>query len=174
MPEKAQKGTVNIMSFNYDDGNEVFTTESSSFKSDSYIIANSKNLFVKLLLVLKAYFGIIALAFIFYFLKRIFFSLKGDLSFNLFLYKNVKRLGIVIVIKVALELTVSYVYSTYYGLIRTETLVDNKTFSGGIRFSINPRLDFEFSLFLVGLTLIVLASLLKAGNSIQQENKLTI
>jgi hypothetical protein len=90
------------------------------------------------------------------------------------LHKNVKWLGAIMIIKTLLNLIISYVYSSYYGVISTETLVDNNTFSGGIRFSLNPRLEFEFSLFLIGLSLLVLANLLKAGNSIQQENELTI
>ncbi|BAO75792.1 DUF2975 domain-containing protein [Winogradskyella sp. PG-2] len=40
--------------------------------------------------------------------------------------------------------------------------------------SMNPRLEFDFVLFLMGLSLFILSELLKEGNRIQQENDLTI
>jgi len=38
----------------------------------------------------------------------------------------------------------------------------------------NPRLDFDFILLFVGLSIIVLSSLLRNGDKLQQENDLTI
>lgn len=83
-------------------------------------------------------------------------------------------LGIIFITKEILELITSYIIGSYYEHIAVKTFIDGKAFSSGVQLSMNPRLEFEFTLFLVGLSLLVLASLLKSGNQIQQENDLTI
>lgn len=174
MPEKINKETVNVLSFYYHDKDEVFTTKEASFLGDTYLIVNSDKILPKLLLLLNAYVGIISLMFIFYFLKRIFKSLNEDLKFNSFLFKNVKYLGVVLIVKTVFTIVISFVFASYYSYIKTETLVANENFNAGFQFSINPRIEFDFSLFLIGISLLVLASLLKAGTNLQQENELTI
>lgn len=174
MPDTINTGTYNIVSFYYPDEDEVFTTNESVFYGEGYLIVKSSNWFVKSLQIFKLYLMLIAMIFVFYFLKQIFASLRRDFSFNNFLYVKVKWLGIIIILKTVIELIINYVLGQYFDHVISKTLVDGKIFSQGINLTLNPRLDFEFTLFLVGLSLLVLANLLKAGNSIQQENNLTI
>ncbi|MFI1772830.1 hypothetical protein [Thalassobellus citreus] len=147
IPEDFKQRTVNVLSF--DDGEEnVFTTTDSYFTGNSSIVVNSENLMLKILLGLRAYSGVIALAFSFYFLKKIFFSLKKELRFNLFLHKNVKFLGIVIVAKIILDLGASYIYNAYNFYLTSRTFVDGKFLDDRIWVSLSSRGNFEFLLFL--------------------------
>jgi len=173
-PDDISIGNKNIISFHFDGETEYFTTEDSNYYSQGYIITKSDNLLIKGLQMSRLYIVFISLAIMFCFLKRIFSLLKKDIAFSYLLYKNVKLLGLIIVLKEVLELTISYVLGKYYGIIDLEKLVDGKTFFGGVELSMNPRLEFNFTLFLVGLSIIVLATLLKSGNKLQQENDLTI
>ena len=109
-----------------------------------------------------------------FFLERIFFRLKKSLSFTNNLYKEVRCLGAVFIISESLSLLFSYFLGTYYGRVGVKTVIDGKRLSDGLELSMNPRLEFDFAFFVVGLSLLVLGSLLKSGNQIQQENDLTI
>ncbi|SFI54694.1 DUF2975 domain-containing protein [Olleya namhaensis] len=174
LPDDINDGTKNILSFHFDSDKEYFHTKASSFRSDGYIIAKSENKLISFLQIFKAYIGLFSLIIILFFLERIFFRLKKSLSFTNNLYKEVRWLGAVFIISESLSLLFSYVLSTYYGRIGVKTLIEGKRLSDGLELSINPRLEFDFAFFVVGLSLLVLASLLKSGNQLQQENDLTI
>ncbi|MGB2684077.1 MAG: DUF2975 domain-containing protein, partial [Olleya sp.] len=174
LPDDINKGTKTILSFYYDDEIEHFTTKESIFYSDGFIVAKSDNPIIILVQILKAYSGIISLIIMLFFIERIFYSLNKSLTFTHNLNKKVKYLGVVFIFSESLSLLFSYVLGSYYGRISTQTLIDGKRLSGGLDLSMNPRLEFDFAFFIIGLSLLVLASLLKSGNQLQQENDLTV
>lgn len=174
LPDDINKGTKNILSFDYYDEIERFTTKESIFYSDGFIVAKSDNPIIILIQILKAYSGVLGLIIMLFFMERIFYSLNKSLTFTHNLNKKVKYLGILFIVSESLSLLFSYVLGSYYGNISTQTLIDGKRLSGGLDLSMNPRLEFDYAFFLIGLSLLVLASLLKSGNQLQQENDLTI
>ncbi|RLJ65482.1 Protein of unknown function (DUF2975) [Lacinutrix venerupis] len=174
LPNDINDEVKNVISFNFYGDTEYYTTTNSSFNTNGYIIGKSDNLLIKILQMFKAYSGLIMLVLVFYFLKKIFYLIKQKYSFTSFLYHNVKWLGLILIIGEVLDLIVTYVLGSYYGSISVETFIDGKSFYDGINLTMNPRLEFDFTLFLVGLSLLVLTSLLKSANILQQENELTI
>jgi len=174
MPADINEGTKNILTFHFDDQTEFFTTNEDIFRSDGYIIAKSKNKLISFLLVVKGYLGILGLVMMLFFLERIFFRLNKKLSFSNKLYFEVKWLGLVFTLTEILRLLFSYILGTYYRYISSETLINGETLTDGIKLSMNPRLEFDLAFFMIGLSLIVLANLLKSGSQLQQENDLTV
>mgnify|MGYP000684030633 CR=1 FL=1 len=174
LPDDINVGTKNILSFHFDNDMEYFKTNDDSFIYDGFIVAKSDNPIIILVQILKAYSGIFSLIIMLFFMERIFYSLNKSLTFTHNLNKKVKYLGIVFIFSESLSLLFSYVLGSYYGRISTQTLIDGKRLSGGLDLSMNPRLEFDFAFFLIGLSLLVLASLLKSGSQLQQENELTI
>lgn len=174
MPEDISNGVKNIVSFHFEDEIEYYKTKDSNSHVKGYIIAKSDNLLINSLQILRVYLPIFALAMIFFLLKRAFYLLKKEITFSEKLYKNVKWLGIIIISNTLIALVLTYILGSYFGNISVETMIDNKTFGGGINLSMNPRLEFDFTLFFVGISLLVLTTLLKSGNELQQENDLTI
>ncbi|WP_040280561.1 DUF2975 domain-containing protein [Psychroserpens damuponensis] len=174
LTENDKIGVKNIIDINFPNNEEVFTTNESVNYANSELVVKSKNFSFLFIQLLKAYFGTIIFTLIIYFLMKIFGHLKRDLNFTPKLFKMIRIIGAIIILDTVFELIMSFIIGKKYDLIKTETLVDNDTFVGAIRFSMNPRLEFDFMFFIIGLSLLVLASLLKRGSQIQQENDLTI
>ncbi|MEM5563581.1 DUF2975 domain-containing protein [Psychroserpens sp. AS72] len=167
-------GVKNVISIQFPNNEEVFTTNQHVTYAQGYLVAKSKNSSFLILQLVKNYVGFMCLALIFYLLMKIFKSLKKDLNFTPTLFKMIRLIGWVVIFSTSFELVMSYVIGKKYYFVKTETLVDNTIFNGVTKFSMNPRLEFDFMFFIIGFSLLVLASLLKKGSLIQQENDLTI
>ncbi len=87
---------------------------------------------------------------------------------------RVRWLGFVITAFVFLILLLSYSLSILNSHLSIFSLKNNSTLKNSIDIQIIPYLGFNWTLFFVGLSLIILSSLLKIGSSIESENKLTI
>ncbi len=91
------------------------------------------------------------------------------------LYKKVKVIGIIIIMSQSFQLLLGFLYSRWFGLVRLEK-VSNIENMGAYEMSIqfNPSTYFNLTIFLFGLSLIILSSLFKQGYKLQQEQSLTI
>lgn len=138
------------------------------------IIANSKDRMTKILLIIYAYSSLIALLCIFYQLKNIFSLLHASLSFSIKLISRIKYLGYIILLYQGINhLTLMRLKGNFWNL-------DFRTLENGMLADTHSDIRIElcynlnFTLLLIGLSLIILSALLKLGNQYEQESKLTI
>ena len=96
------------------------------------------------------------------------------MEFRLQLSNKVRKLGVVLTFLVFFKLLLSFIFHLYFDVITVLTSIENEIIANPTNVLIYPRLDFNLLMFIVGLSLIILSTLLKEGNRIQQENDLTI
>jgi hypothetical protein len=152
------------------DKNTFLTTNSSSFQTKGYLNIKSSNWFFTLCQLIKTYIPLLIMIFIFYQLKAVFKLLGEKMAFSLQLSKKIKIVGSLIIISQILTFTLSIIFGFYYDYVGFENIINNN----GIELNINPRLDFDLTLILVGLSLLIFSILLTKGNALEQENDLTI
>ncbi|WP_179021617.1 DUF2975 domain-containing protein [Winogradskyella forsetii] len=164
----------NIIEIKSRDDFSYYTLSNSSIHSDTFIYVKTKSLWLEILLFTKSYIALVLTVLIFYFLKSIFKILKSDSGFGSQLSQKVKILGIILTLGVVLKLTLSIVFYFYLNVITVFSSIDNEIISNPTQVLIHPRLDFNLSMLLIGLSLIILSTILKKGSQIQEENDLTI
>ncbi|MCK8479167.1 DUF2975 domain-containing protein [Psychroserpens algicola] len=174
LSELEKKGLKNIVNIYFTNEEEAFTTNQHITHANDYLIVKSNSSSFLFIQLLKTYVGFISFVFIIYLLMKVFRELKRNLNFTTKLYKMINGVGLLIIFNTMIKLIISILISLKYDFISVETLLDNSFINDAVRFSINPRLEFEFKFFIIGLSLLVLAGLLKKGNQIKQDNELTI
>lgn len=150
---------------------DKYQLTSDIFRGDGYINVKPQKLTDTMLLLFRTYLNFILLIIVFFFLKNIFQMLKSDLKFSQRLYKSIQTLGLILILQVLMVTICNLILGNQLSYVDIKPLDYKVQY---VTLSMNPRIDFDFTLFLVGFSLIVLSSLLKAGNRIQQENELTI
>lgn len=150
---------------------DYYDITKSVFRGDGYITVKPKTLFNKIIIVFRTYLNFVVLILVFFFLKKIFEALKNNIEFSHRLSKFIKAIGALLVFKTLLVIVSNFILGTKLPFIVVDPLDYNLRY---LTVSMNPRLDFDFTLFLVGLSLVILSTLLKKGNQIQEENDLTI
>ncbi|HBY67276.1 MAG TPA: hypothetical protein DEG69_05625, partial [Flavobacteriaceae bacterium] len=100
--------------------------------------------------------------------------LKKEITFTPIISKNIKYIGLAFIISEIVSLLLSIYFINSYGLIQFKLPTEDRNLSQVIKYSFNPTLDFDFTFFIMGLSLLALAFLLKKGNEIKEENDLTI
>lgn len=149
---------------------DFLTTTSSSFQTKGYLYIKTSDWLFKVFLIAKTYLQLLVFILIFYQLKSLFKLLKKEITFGLALTRRIKNIGTLIILSQVLLLIFSITFSYYYDYVGFEN-VDN---TNDIQLNITPRLEFDVTLILVGLGIFTLNILLKKGNTIQDENDLTI
>lgn len=162
------KSIVSIRNY---DMTDYYDLASTSFISEGYVTVKPKTLRNKVTIVFRTYLGFFILIIVFFFLKNIFKALKANFEFSQKLYKAIRAIGFLLIALVLLKVVSNFILGKDLPFIVIEPLGDNMKY---VAISMNPRLDFDFTLFLVGFMLIVLSTLLKRGRQIQEENDLTI
>ena len=155
------------------DKKQAFNINSSRISTSGYVNVKSPSLFLNTVLFAKKYLIFLLWLACFYQLKKIFLQLRKRFSFTIDLAKRVKWLGLLFIMKESVQLIIVIFLSQYYGLILVDTYQDN-TLLQGINIMMNPRLDFDITIFVIGLSLVILSVLLTVGNNMEQENQLTI
>jgi len=164
------KTIVSINNY-YGEAGDTMELNSDVFRGDGFIQVKPKTVFNKGIVIFKTYINFILLIIIFFFLKNIFKMLRIHIEFSQKLYRLIQMLGIIMISKVLLSLLLNFILKRSLINIQIEPLNNSLKY---VDITMNSRLDFDFSLLLIGLSLIVLSSLLKSGSRMQQENKLTI
>lgn len=144
---------------------------SPRFTGDGYVNIKSKTLLNKLIMFFRAYINFILLIVIFFFLKSIFRELRKNFQFSDKLSKLIKTIGVLLVFKVLFVTVSGFILGLALPYISIVPINIELKYAN---ISMNPRLEFDFVLFLMGLSLFILSTLLKEGNRIQEENELTI
>ncbi|WP_430466977.1 DUF2975 domain-containing protein [Winogradskyella ouciana] len=160
-----------IVSIHNRDMEDNYELTSQVFKGDGYVNVKPKKLLDKIILLIKTYLGFVLLIVIFFFLKNIFKALKSNFEFSQKLYKSIQILGIILIVQVLLVTICNYIVGSQLSMVGIRPLDYKLNY---VTLSMNPRLDFDFMIFFVGISLLVLSTLLKSGNELKQENDLTI
>ena len=148
-----------------------FELTSSIFKGDGYVHVKPKTVFNKAVLVFKTYVNSILLIVIFFFLKNIFKMLIMNIKFSQKLYRFIQILGIIMILKVFVSSISNSILGKDIPYVGIFPLNNSLKY---VDITMNPGLDFDFTLLLVGLSLVILSVLLREGSIMQQENDLTI
>ena len=160
-----------IVSIHNNDMIDRYEFTSTQLLSNGYITVNPKTMVNKFLMIVRSYSGLLILILVFLFLKRIFKALKTNFLFSQKLYKSINLIGILLICHVLLNSIINFILGIDLPYVGISPLDYNLKY---VTISMNPRLDFDFTLFLIGFMLIVLSTLLNKGNQIQQENDLTV
>ncbi len=152
--------------------------EESNFNFTNRIIGSQANIMVKpqktflsIILFFNQYYKILITILILFFLKRVFAYLKKDLKFSTLVAKNVKIIGLLLILKQVLSLILTATIGSYFSHILIDTPIN---FENAFNLSFHPTLRFNFSMFITGLSLLVVSTLLNKGNDLQTESNLTI
>lgn len=106
---------------------------------------------------------------------RLFHYVRRGNNFLSPLYKKIFNIGIILISTELIKFILSLLYARWYGYVRQEKISSIANLEGyDVNVQFNPTIDFSLNQFLLGLGLIVLASLFKYGNQIEKENALTI
>ncbi|MDH7912257.1 DUF2975 domain-containing protein [Winogradskyella sp. SYSU M77433] len=150
---------------------DYYNLTSTSFVSDGYITVDPKTLSNKIVIIFRSYLGFLLLIIVFFFLKKIFKLLIENFKFSQRLYKNVNIVGLLLIGHTLLKSLANFYLGKNFQYASIKPIKNNINY---VAISMNPRLDFEFTLFLLGCVLLILSTLLYKGSQIQEENELTI
>ena len=145
-----------------------------NYTFEGYIQLKSNKIWITLCQLIKSYSGLTLLIIIFFLLSKIFKSLKKKIEFNILLVRNVKFIGILLVIKSLTEVLLNYIIGSQFDIIKISSYNGDYFSEQNKIIHMNPALDFEFTTFVIGLSFLVLSYLLKHGYKLSQENELTI
>ncbi|WP_348743626.1 hypothetical protein [Tenacibaculum sp. 190524A05c] len=167
--ERQKTGSNFILTDPAQQGNFDFTNR--TIDSKTRIIVKPKTTFLTIMLFLDNYHSILITILILYFLKQIFYHLKKDLSFNMEVSKNVKRIGFLLILMEVLGAIFNLIIGIHISHVGIETDI---LFRNAFDINFNPTIEFDLSMFITGLSLLVVSILLNKGNDLQTESNLTI
>ena len=156
------------------DEKDRLNINSSKVYTDGYVNVTSASVFLNTVFFVKKYLLFFLWLACFYLLKKIFFQLKKTFSFTNDLVKRVKWLGLLFVAKELIQLVIVIFIAQYYDAILVDSYSGDTLLSQAIDITMSPRLDFNITIFVIGLSFLVLSSLFQMGNHIEQENQFTI
>ena len=156
--------------YNYGLENSLELT-SDIYKGEGYVRVKPKKLFDRIIIIFRSYANFILLIAIFFILKKIFRTLITSIKFSHKLFKSIQVLGILIILMVFISIISNSILGEQVNYFAIEPLNNSVKY---IKVRMTPRLDFNFTLFIAGLSILVLSMLLKEGHRIQKENQLTI
>lgn len=90
------------------------------------------------------------------------------------MYRWVRILGLLFIGIVLIAAVVNYSLIIFNGYVELNSYQNDSLISQGINISIHPAIDFKWTILFVGLSLIVLSSLLKQAHELRMDNDLTI
>lgn len=146
----------------------------SNIRLTGTVIIKSSNAWVNGVIKISKYLDFVLVILILYQLKGIFFLLKRSLSFQIKIIQRVKWLGLIMIISELLNAGRSYYMSRLTDYIDISSYDNSSTIISGLRTQIYPMITFEWSIFTIGCSLLVLSTLLQQGNILEAENELTI
>ena len=142
--------------------------------ADGFVLIKSPKLHIHLLQMGKSYLNILFLIFTFYQLMIIFKQLLRNFSFTQNISKRVNYLGLLLISFELFTLLLTIIISSEIGAVIISSTKNNEHLDEAMKLYINPQFDFDITIFIVGLSLLILSSLLKMGSKLEQENNLTI
>jgi len=155
----------------------AFTSQGDSFdvypqiRTKGRVIGKSSNKIVLTLQAIYNYLPLIMLMLVLYQLMRV---LERRLVFSTLLVRRVKIIGSILVISELIQVIILLCIQGSYPMIHISSLKDGSFIDVAYQLNFSRSLDFDLTLFIVGICLLLLGSLLKCGHTLQKENELTI
>ncbi len=143
-------------------------------RASEYIKVKSPNTFMTIVQIISTYLKLIVILSIFYFLSKIFHQLYKELSFSDGIARGVKWMGLIFMSAEVIQAGISLLFAKYFGEIHYWPTKNGLHLDSLMQYQVSPRIDFDFTFFFIGLSLLVLSALLKMGSTIEEENELTI
>lgn len=137
-------------------------------------LVNPKDKLFKLILIFNTYLQLFFIAFIAFQFKKIFKQLKANFNFDQTLYKRIKIIGFSLIIYQLVQLLFSVFIQFKISRIEFEHFIPTVEHSSFKFMTLSTIPEFNFIPLFLGLSMLVLAKLLKYGSDLQQENELTI
>ncbi len=144
------------------------------FGISTAIRIKAKSLTLKILSGFNNYWPILFIGMLMYLLKNTFYKLKTKIEFTKDISFYIKSIAILLIVNELITFMLSIYFSTQFDIIRYIYEDTNTLINQGISLQLNPRLDINPFFIIVGLSLLVLNSLLSKGQNLQEENDLTI
>ncbi|MBX0333075.1 DUF2975 domain-containing protein [Pontibacter sp. HSC-14F20] len=167
------KGRIEVIPASTGTSSEsLLQANTSIIASDGFVKVKSSDTFLIILHYIKSYISVMVSILAFYLLKSIFFQLSKSHSFSHNIAQKVKWIGLIVIIAELITVVINFIYSQYFGIMIITALKNGARET--LQVTMNPRLDLNFTLLLVGLSLVVLSSLLKLGNTLEKEHQLTV
>ena len=147
---------------------------SERIRSEGLLLVKSTKQWLNILMQTSFFMSLFIFIYILYLMKNIFYYLKTSFSFNINMIKKVRWLGLLFIAAEFIKLVSNYILKKNCGSIGLVSYQDGNIMERPFNLSIEPILDFDFKMFMIGLAILVLSSLLRIGNRIEGENNLTI
>ncbi len=152
---------------------KVSVEKSISF--DTIANLKSKSLLKNIAFSLSSILNAIAMLLISFNIYKLIAFLQRSNNFLSPLYRRTKYIGMILIAGELMKFTLGIIYSKWFGLIRVADIYQIANMNtNGFRLQFNPTTGASFGTFLFGLALIILSSLFKYGNKIENENALTV
>lgn len=146
----------------------------SQIEAKGTVVTNSNDWLTQFLLIIYTYSSLLILVFIFYQLKKIFALLYSAIKFSLELALRIKYLGYFILLSLFVKYTSLIILEWNTFNIRLFTTENGRLIDTAAHMDLSLTYDFNLTLLILGLSLVILSTLLKLGNQYEQESKLTI
>ncbi|MEM0517909.1 MULTISPECIES: DUF2975 domain-containing protein [Aequorivita] len=153
--------------------NETLQLTQNHVSVNTKVRVKSSNMLFGIFGYFYNYLSLVVAVISFYLLKRIFQILRRRITFSSALFENIRNLGFLFIFSQICYVVLSVYFATNYGVIRF-ILADDPNVNQLVEYIFNPTLDFNFVFFIMGLSLIILSVLLRYGQSIREDNDLTI
>jgi hypothetical protein len=145
----------------------------SSYVFDTTIHVKPNTVFRKLVLIIGSLISMFLYLTISFQFMKIIKQLNNGISFENKIYRRLNIIGVSIILIQILYFLLGYIFQFWYSRV---SLLESTTKCLKDKFQIqfNPSLDLSFSMILIGLTIIVLSYIFKYGNTLEEENALTV
>lgn len=152
---------------------KVSVEKSLSFNATVNI--KSSSILKNIAFSLDSIIGSIMMLLISYNIFKMITYLQRKNSFLNSLYKRTLYIGIILIAGESIKFSLGIIYSKWFGVIRVaDEYYTSNVNNNSFHLQFNPTTSASFETFVFGLVLIVLSSLFKYGNKIENENALTV
>jgi hypothetical protein len=154
---------------------DIAATVEKNYISDVTVVLKSKSAFKNFAFALHSIISALVTLLVSFNIVKLLHHINSGNNFLSPMYKKIYIIGVILIAAELIQLILGFLYSKWFSLVRLEK-VSEITNLGGREFNVqfNPSTSFSTQAFLFGLSLIILASLLKYGAQLEKENALTI
>jgi len=154
--------------------NEMLQLTKSNIEATGLAYAKFSNSILNWTYIFINYLQFFLFIFIIYQIKQIFSFFEESFSFDIDNINRIKNLGYLIIGYILFSTVVNYSLIYFNGVILIESFENGSAIPDALDIAIYPTINFNWTILVVGFSLIVLSSLLKLGNNFETENDLTI
>lgn len=151
-----------------------FNVSFQSIQESTHIKAKGKSKWQNVLLAFDSYFKALVFLIISYKAMLIFENLKTKIRFIDYLHKEIRFIGIALILSQIVLMFYVSVYLHFFGAITLETARPLGEYYSGLQVQFNPTSSARLDLLILGFILFIVSTLFKKGEHLQKEVDLTI